>query len=91
MPVTKIKEREAWDRGALLFRTTSAELQQRIGELGKSIGPPWRQDEKLASLAGWITLVEAKRHQGSRPTQRNRPSRAIGIARGNLSAQRSEI
>jgi hypothetical protein len=60
LAVTKIKEREAWDRGAVLFRTGSANLQERIGELGKSIGPPWRQDEKLATLAGWIALAEAK-------------------------------
>jgi hypothetical protein len=57
LPVTKIKEREAWDRAAMLFGTAPANLQQRIGELGKSIGPPWRQDEKLASLPAWIALL----------------------------------
>ena len=36
------------------------DLQQRIGELGRSLGPPWRQDEKLASLAAWIALAESK-------------------------------
>jgi hypothetical protein len=60
LPVAKIKESQAWDRGAALFRATSTDLQRRIGELGKSIGPPWRQDEKLASLAAWIALVDAQ-------------------------------
>jgi hypothetical protein len=58
--VTKVKEREVWDRGTMLFRLPSADLQQRIGVLGRSLGPPWRQDQKLASLAGWIALAESK-------------------------------
>jgi hypothetical protein len=59
LKVTKVKEREVWDRGTALFQLPAAVLQQRIGGLGRSLGPPWRQDEKLASLAGWIALVEA--------------------------------
>lgn len=56
--VTKVKEREVWERGMALFQLPAADLQQRIGGLGRSLGPPWRQDEKLASLAAWIALVE---------------------------------
>jgi hypothetical protein len=56
--VTRVKEREIWDKGAAVFRLDSADLQQRIGELGRSLGPPWRQDEKMASLAAWIALAE---------------------------------
>ena len=26
-------------------------------EPGRTIGPPWRQDEKFASLAAWLALV----------------------------------
>jgi hypothetical protein len=40
-----------------LFRLDAADLQQQITELGRSLGPPWRQDEKLASLAAWIALA----------------------------------
>jgi hypothetical protein len=29
---------------------------RRASELGKTVGPPWRQDEKLATLAGWRLL-----------------------------------
>ncbi len=32
-------------------------LQTRIAGLGKSLGPPWTQDEKLASLAAWVALA----------------------------------
>src|SRR5258707_14955546 len=59
LTVTRIKEREIWDRGAAMFHLDSADLQRRIGELGRSLGPPWRQDEKLASLAAWIALAES--------------------------------
>jgi hypothetical protein len=60
LPVTKVKEREIWERGTSVLRLPSADLQQRIDELGKSLGPPWRQDEKLASMAAWIALAESK-------------------------------
>jgi len=57
--VTKVKEREAWDHAAQVFRLPSADLQKRIGALGKSLGPPWQQDQKLASLAAWLALTES--------------------------------
>jgi hypothetical protein len=60
LPVTKIKEREIWERGTILLRRPPADLQQLIDGLGKSLGPPWRQDEKLASMAAWIALAEAQ-------------------------------
>jgi hypothetical protein len=57
LPVNRVTEREIWDRGAAAFRLSPAALQQKIGELGRSLGPPWRQDEKLATLAAWIALT----------------------------------
>ena len=62
LPVTKLKERDAWDQAARVFRMPVAALHERIEELGKSLGPPWRQDEKLASLAGWTALAESRSH-----------------------------
>jgi hypothetical protein len=58
LPVTRVKEREIWERGATLCPLDSTDLEQRITELGRLLGPPWRQDEKLASLAAWIALAE---------------------------------
>jgi hypothetical protein len=58
LPVTRVKEREVWGRAATAMRLDSADLQALISELGRELGPPWRQDEKLASLAGWIALME---------------------------------
>ncbi len=47
LPVTKVKERDAW---------AAEDVQRRINALGKTLGPPWRQDQKLAAMAGWIAL-----------------------------------
>ena len=47
--VERIKEREVWERSA-------KGQQQRINELGRALGPPWTQDEKLAAMAAWIVL-----------------------------------
>jgi len=58
LPLTKVKEREIWERSAALFKLGAAEIEKRINELGRSLGPPWRQDEKLAALAGWIALAQ---------------------------------
>ena len=59
LPVTRVKEREIWEKGAAVFGLAAAELQRQIDGLGRALGPPWRQDEKLASLAAWIALAES--------------------------------
>ena len=54
VPLTKVKEKEAWEYGATLFRMPN--LREQIDRLKKLVGPPWSQDEKLAALAAWIAL-----------------------------------
>ena len=58
LPLTKVKEREIWESSAALFKLGAAEIEKKINALGRSLGPPWRQDEKLAALAGWIALAQ---------------------------------
>jgi hypothetical protein len=43
LPVLRIKERDLPDNPL-------------VTELGRSLGPPWRQDEKRATLAAWAAL-----------------------------------
>ncbi len=59
LPVTGIKEREILNRGVAELGLPLEEIQGRMLELGRPIGPPWRQDEKLATLAGWLILAAA--------------------------------
>lgn len=57
LPVLTVKEKELVSRAAAALRLTPGELQRRISELCKTIGPPWRQDEKLCAIAGWLVLA----------------------------------
>jgi hypothetical protein len=57
LPVLGVKEREAYERGAVQLRLSVAELENRIAALGRGIGPPWTQDQKYAALVGWMALT----------------------------------
>ena len=59
MPVMGVKERELFARGAADLGVAAGELERRVGEMGRAIGPPWRQDEKYAALAAWLALAAA--------------------------------
>jgi hypothetical protein len=58
LPVSCVPERELLSYGAARLGIASDELRRRASELGKSVGPPWRQDEKLCAIAGWMTLAD---------------------------------
>ncbi len=59
LPVTGVRERELFARGATELGVAAGELERRVGEMGRAIGPPWRQDEKYAALAAWLALAAA--------------------------------
>lgn len=60
LEVTKLRERDVWDMAATVCGLPVEDLRKSIGHLGKSLGPPWRLNEKLAALAGWIILARLK-------------------------------
>lgn len=41
---------------AVVERSLAKDLKRQAADLGKSIGPPWRQDEKLAATVAWLAL-----------------------------------
>lgn len=59
LAVSAIKEKQVWEQAVTRLGTSREELESRVSELGKSIGPPWRQDEKLSAIASWIVLAGA--------------------------------
>ncbi len=59
LAVAPVKEKTLWDRATAGLGMSRADLACRVCELGKTIGPPWTQDEKLSALAGWIVLAGA--------------------------------
>lgn len=58
VPVTGIRERELEDHAEHTFGKTAAEVRKNIDGLGRALGPPWTQDEKMAALAAAIVLAE---------------------------------
>jgi hypothetical protein len=59
--ITKVKERDLYTRAAAELGVQGNELQHRLADLGRPLGPPWRQDEKQSTLAGCLALISASR------------------------------
>lgn len=57
LPEVTVNEREILARSAAALGISTAEAGRRSAGLGKSVGPPWRQDEKLCALAGLLVLT----------------------------------
>ena len=51
LAVAGIKEREVLEQCAAALRIPAVELQARLSAMGKALGPPWTQDEKLSAAA----------------------------------------
>ena len=57
LPVKAIREKELFAEASRKLGVPAAQLKRRIAGLGKSLGPPWTEDEKLATLAAWLSLT----------------------------------
>jgi hypothetical protein len=51
-----IREREVLDSASRALRIKPADLTRRVAELGRALGSPWTQDEKLATIVAWLAL-----------------------------------
>ena len=58
--VTGVKEQEITAHAAAALRLQAKTLRGRAGRMGRALGPPWRQDEKLAAQAAWLMLAGPK-------------------------------
>jgi hypothetical protein len=58
--VLELPERTVAAETARALRITAAELERRIAELGRAVGPPWRSDHKLAAAAALLTLARSR-------------------------------
>lgn len=54
--VTRVREKELLEEAAKVFGVSIERLRRLVNDAGRPIGPPWTQDQKLASLAGWLAL-----------------------------------
>jgi hypothetical protein len=59
IPILRLREREIFAQAETTLKRPAEEIRGRIAELGRGIGPPWTQDQKLAALAAWLTLAKS--------------------------------
>ena len=59
LPMLKLKERELLDHAAIRLGISATEVPHRLTALGRSLGPPWRQDEKYAALVAALALADS--------------------------------
>jgi hypothetical protein len=57
LPLEAVKEKELFETASKALGVQAGALKQRIAAFGKSLGPPWSQDEKFAALVAWLTLA----------------------------------
>jgi hypothetical protein len=60
LPLTDIRERELMARCAADLRLSAERVTCMLAEMGRSLGPSWRQDEKYATLAALLALAAAR-------------------------------
>lgn len=61
LTLVDVPERDALDACARATRQPAAALAARLGAVGRALGPPWTQDQKLAALGAWTALSRALR------------------------------
>ena len=59
LPILKLRERELLDRAAARFGISATALPRRLTDIGRTLGSPWRQDEKYAALVAALALADA--------------------------------
>jgi hypothetical protein len=57
--VTEIRERDLEQRITTVFGSAAGRLRREIAGLGRSLGAPWTNDQKTASLAAAVLLEES--------------------------------
>jgi hypothetical protein len=56
LPIVTVKERELFQRAAVDLDLSAERIERHVAAMGKGLGPPWRQDQKLAAVAAWLAL-----------------------------------
>ncbi len=57
LAIVRISRKELPARASEAIGISTKEAAARVAGFGKTIGPPWAADQKLAALAGWVALV----------------------------------
>jgi len=57
LPCATVKEKDLLEAAPRTLGLKSSDLLRRIRGLGRSLGPPWSQDEKYSFLVAWLSAV----------------------------------
>jgi len=61
IPVTRLRERDLDERIRAAFADSASRVLHEVADAGRSLGPPWTADQKMAALAALLVL--ANEHQ----------------------------
>lgn len=59
LAIGMIRQKEILEVAQTALGFTQDKIEEQIIALGKTVGSPWTQDQKLAALAAWIAVVTA--------------------------------
>jgi hypothetical protein len=54
LPVLPVREKEVLELASSALGASPGRLRSQVNNFGRTLGPPWTQDQKLAALAAWI-------------------------------------
>jgi hypothetical protein len=66
LAVTGFRERDLDQCTQTAFGNAGGRMQQQVSALGRSLGPPWTQDQKMATLAALVLLAPNRSKSFSR-------------------------
>jgi len=72
LPVTLIHPRDVAASAADGLGRDAGSLQRMVTAIGASLGPPWRKDEKEATLLAWTALADLERRDNDDPPTNGR-------------------
>lgn len=61
LQVVSLKEKSVVAEAGQVLGLAEAAVSKRVAEMGRELGAPWSQDEKLAALAAWLALAGDKK------------------------------
>ena len=67
LPVTLIHPRDVAASAADGLGRDAGSMQRMVTAIGASLGPPWRKDEKEATLLAWTALADLERRGNDDP------------------------
>jgi hypothetical protein len=61
LPVIGLRERDLDECVQTSFGNEATRMRQQISTVGRSLGPPWTQDQKMSALAALVVLSQKQR------------------------------